>query len=258
MKSRTIAIVSFFALTVSHNAYAQIASGDTPAQASAGQPQPAPAVAETSSNQRTADMSASNNLQPVAPADGCELHIWPAERMNSMTTGLLGGGLLDAALHSGRDATNKTLLASALDSPSQLDALLALDLRTLLPLTPGTTIVRHEAPLERKTMNSVKTRRSDSTAQCYSELIVADVFYQKAAIYGRSLKTLFMFRNFGNDQKIDKEYKAWGGNGLKLFPPKEGEDAIAALDELVGVYKKNFDEYARNARTALASTTTNR
>ena len=62
-----------------------------------------------------------------------------------------------------------------------------------------------------------------------------------------------MFRNFGADQKIDREYKAWGGNGLKLFPPKEGEDAIAALDELVGVYKKNFDEYARNARKALAA-----
>ena len=61
-----------------------------------------------------------------------------------------------------------------------------------------------------------------------------------------------MVRDFGNDQKIDKEYKAWGGNGLKLFPPKEGEDAIAALDELVSVYKANFEEFARNARTGLA------
>src|SRR5690606_32526110 len=124
---------------------------------------------------------------------------------------------LDAALHSGTDANNKTLLASALDSPSQLDALLQLDLRNELLLTPGTTIVLHAQPLERKTVNKVKTRRSDSQATCYSELIVADVFYQKAAIYGRSLRTLFMFRDFGNDQKIDKEYKAWGGNGLQLF-----------------------------------------
>ena len=194
-----------------------------------------------------------DSLQPKVAADGCELHIWPAERMTSVTTGLLGGGLIDAALHSGRDATNKTLMASALDSPSQIDALLSMDLRTLINRTPGTTIVVHETPLERKTMNKVKTRRSESTATCYSELIVADVFYQKAAIYGRSLRTLFMLRDFGNDQKIDKEYKAWGGNGLKLFPPKEGEDAVAALDELVGVFKKNFDEYANNARKALAA-----
>lgn len=178
----------------------------------------------------------------------CELHIWPAERMSSVTTGWLGGGLLDAAIHGGTDAANKAKMASALDSPSQLDALQSMDLAKLLQLKPGTVIITHDQPLERKTMNKVKTRRSDSTAACYQELIVADVFYQKAAIYGRSLRTLFMVRDFGNDQKIDFEYKAWGGNGLKLFPPKEGEDAIAALDELVNVFKKNFDEYANNER----------
>jgi hypothetical protein len=193
----------------------------------------------------------SGKLRP-ATTDGCELHIWPAERMTSVTTGLLLGGLLDAAIHSGTDANNKTLLASALDSPSQLEALLDLDLRNELVRSPGTMIVLHAQPLERKTMNKIKTRRSDSQATCYSELIVADVFYQKAAIYGRSLRTLFMFRDFGNDQKIDKEYKAWGGNGLKLFPPKEGEDAVAALDELVDKYELNFTEYANNARTKLA------
>lgn len=188
--------------------------------------------------------------QDVQP---CELHIWPAERMTSITTGLLGGGLLDAALHSGTDANNKASLATALDSPSQLDALQSLDLASLISLKPGTVIITHDTPLERKTMTKIKTRRSDSTATCYSELIVADVMYQKAAIYGRSLKTLFMIRDFGNDQKIDYEYKAWGGNGLKLFPPKEGEDAIAALDELNSVFKKNFEEYAANARRSMAA-----
>ncbi|MBA4762288.1 hypothetical protein [Sphingomonas sp.] len=188
--------------------------------------------------------------QEAAP---CELHIWPAERMNSVTTGLLGGGLLDAAIHSGRDASNKASLASALDSPSQLEALESVNLQELLQLKPGTVLVKHETPLERKTMNKVKTRRSDSTAACYSELIVADVFYQKAAIYGRSLRTLFMLREFDSAQKIAFEYKAWGGNGLKLFPPKEGEDSIAALDELVTVFKKNFEEYAANARKAIAA-----
>ncbi|MCA1197441.1 hypothetical protein K9B35_05635 [Sphingomonas sp. R647] len=188
--------------------------------------------------------------QEAAP---CELHIWPAERMNSVTTGLLGGGLLDAAIHSGRDASNKASLASALDSPSQLDALESLNLHELLQLKPGTVLVKHETPLERKTMNKIKTRRSDSTAACYSELIVADVFYQKAMIYGRSLNTLFMFREFDPAQKIAFQYKAWGGNGLKLFPPKEGEDAIGALDELVTVFQKNFEEYAANARKAIAA-----
>lgn len=216
--------------------------------ATAPSPQAAPAEAATAAAPAGPEVVV--HTPSAAAPDGCELHIWPAERMASMTTGLLGGGLLDAAIHGNRDATNRTLMASALDSPSQLDALQALDLRSLLKLTPGTTIVTHATPLVRKTMNSVKTRRSDSQAKCYSELIVADVFYQKAAIYGRSLRTLFMVRDFGGDQKIDFEYKAWGGNGLKLFPPKEGDDAVAALDELVSVFKKNFEEYAGNEAKA--------
>ena len=183
----------------------------------------------------------------------CELHIWPAERMASQTSGLLGGGLIDALAHSGTDASNKAQMASALDSPSQLDALQSLDLKALLSLAPGTVIVPHDQPLERKTMNKVKARRSESAAGCYQELIVADVFYQKSAIYGRSLRTLFMLRDFGNDQEIDFEYKNWGGNGLELFPPKEGEDTIAAIDELVSVFKKNFEEYAANEREQAAS-----
>jgi hypothetical protein len=193
--------------------------------------------------------------QPIADAAAaasCELHIWPAERMNSMTSGLLGG-LVGAALNAGKDSSNKAAMASALDSPSQLDALQSVDLVAALGLQPGTRIIRHEQPLDRKTMNKIKTRRSDSTASCYEELIVADVFYQKAAIYGRSLRTLFMVRRFDAGQKIVFQYKAWGGNGLKLFPAKEGEDQTAALDELVTVFKKNFDEYSANQRKALAA-----
>ena len=77
--------------------------------------------------------------QAMAQTAACELHIWPAERMNSVTTGLLGGGLLDAALHSGKDASNKAQMASALDSPSQLDALQSLKLLELLNRPEGMT-----------------------------------------------------------------------------------------------------------------------
>jgi hypothetical protein len=203
-------------------------------------PEASPATAST----------ATLGLEPTAPADGCELHLWPAERMSSSTTGLLGGGLIDAAIHAKRDSSNQALMASALDSPSQLDVLQTMDLRTMLSLTPGTTIVRHETPIVRRTMNQVKTRRTESTSKCYSELVVADVMFMKAALYGRSLMTLFMLRKFGDDQKIDKQYKAWGDNGVKLFPPKEGEDVIAALDDLVGTYKRNFEEFATKFRAS--------
>lgn len=200
------------------------------------------------------DTAAAATIAAAVPveAPGCELHVWPAERMASMTTGWLGGGLIDAAIHANRDASNRALLASALDSPSQLEALKRVDLLKMLGRKPETVIIVHDKPLDRPTMNKVKTRRAESQSPCYSELIVADVLYMKAAIYGRSLRTLFMFRDFGNDQKIDFEYKAWGGNGLKLFPPNEGEDSIAALDELGSVFRLNFEEYSNNQRKSLA------
>lgn len=197
---------------------------------------------------------------PAAAQGGCELHIWPAERMNSMTQGLLGGfgvigAIADTAAHAGRDASNRSQMASALDSPSQLDALRSLNLQQELGIPSDTRIVAHDTPLERRTMNRVKTRRSDSTAQCYYELITADVMYQRSPIYGRSLRTLFMVRDFGNDQRIDFEYKAWGGNGLSHFPPREGEDVAVAINELVDVFKRNFQEYANNQRGRRASRT---
>ena len=36
---------------------------------------------------------------PQPQAAGCELHIWPAERFAAITTGWLGGGLIDVAAH---------------------------------------------------------------------------------------------------------------------------------------------------------------
>ena len=187
---------------------------------------------------------------PVAQPPGCELHVWPAERFSSMTTGLLGGGLLDAAIHADTDKNNRTQIASALDSQGHVDALNSLDLAALLKVHPARVIV-HNEPLVRHTVNDIKTRRSDSQASCYSELIVADLFYQKAAIYGRTLRALFIYRDFGaNGQTATRIYKNWGGNGLKLFPPKPGEDVSAANAELTTVFKADFQEFARNEAAA--------
>lgn len=200
-----------------------------------------------------ASAQAADTVPNTGGGAGCELHVWPAERMTSVTTGLLGGGLIDAAIHSGRDSSNRAQMASALDSPTQIDALQSLDLVPLLGLPANTTIQRHETPLDRHTMNRIKTRRSESTASCYYELITADVAYQRSTLYGRSLRTLFMVRAFGDDQEIDFEYKAWGGNGLSHFPPREGEDVTVGLNELVDVFKRNFEEYANNERDAMAT-----
>ena len=105
---------------------------------------------------------------------------------------------------------------------------------------------RFAAYMHPQSVNKIMTRRSDSTAPCYSELIVTDVFYQKAAMWGRSLRTSFMLRAFAQGTQEPTIRKTTGGNGLKIFPAKEGEDTTAADAELVSVFQKNFTEAAAN------------
>lgn len=188
--------------------------------------------------------AAAQSVTPAAPT-GCELHVWPAERFQAMSTGLLGGGLIDAAIHADRDKARRSHLASALDAEGQGSALQQLDLVNLLRLRPSTVII-HDAALDRKTVNKIDTRRAASASPCYAELIVADFFYQKSTVYGRSLRTLFMLREFGSAPSKPAIYKTWGGNGLKIFPAKPGEDVTAADAELVDVFKRNFLEAAQN------------
>lgn len=212
-----------------------------------------PAVAQDTAAPQAAPVPTTVTAPPpviTLAAPRCELHVWPAERFQAMTTGWLSGfGALgaaaDAAGHGEGDKARRSHLASALDSEGQLAALQQLDLLSLLNMKDRAIITHNEA-LDRKTVNKIKERRAQSKSPCYSELIVADVFYQKAAIYGRSLKTLFMLRDFGSGTTDPAIYKTWGGNGLKIFPAKEGEDTTAADAELVDTFKKNFVEATAN------------
>lgn len=192
---------------------------------------------------------------PVATE--CELHVWPAERFSAQTTGWLSGfgivgALADTSGHAKGDQSRRTQMASALDSAGQIAALRDLDLPQLLAGQPA-NIVFHSVALPRKTIGKIKTRRAESQSPCYSELIILDVSYLKQAIYGRSLHTVIWYRVFGASQGDAWTYRGQGGNGLKLFPPKEGEDVEPAIDELVSVFKANFLEYARNAASAAKS-----
>jgi hypothetical protein len=227
IKTPAVALASVVAFCASVSVHAQ----ETPAAAQPAASAPAPA-SETQ----------------------CELHVWPAERFSALTTGWLSGfgvvgALADASAHAGKDKSNRTQMASALDPQGQLDALSALQLTELLHAKPG-RIVLHQEPLDRKTVTKIATRRAQSASPCYSELIVADIFYHKAAIYGRSLRTQFLYRDFGAATAKPWTYKSWGGNGLKLFPAKEGEDVQAANRELVDVFSEDFEDFAHKEQSA--------
>lgn len=205
----------------------------------------APAAGQDTVAAPTEQPSTAPTVTLAKPEAKCELHIWPAERFQAMTTGWLGGGLLDAAIHADGDKARRSQMASALDSAGQLEILQKLDLASLLRLPPS-KVIAHDEALDRKTVNKIKTRRASSNAPCYSELIVTDVFYHKAAMWGRSLRTSFMLRTFYGQSANPLIRKTTGGNGLKIFPSKPGEDTTAADAELVSVFERNFTEAAAN------------
>ena len=216
---------------------------------------PVAAATEQAAPVAQPDAASAASIAPAVPAAAvaqpqCELHVWPAERFQSVTSGWgssfgMLGALADAAGHANGDKARRSQLASALDSEGQLHALQQLDLPNLLHL-PASRIVAHPEALDPKTVNKIMTRRSDSTSPCYNELIVTSVFYQKAAVWGRSLRTSFVLRQFNNPAGTPLVKKTTGGNGLKIFPAKEGEDTTAADAELVSIFQKNFTEATAN------------
>ena len=191
-------------------------------------------------------------VAPVAAsATQCELHVWPAERFQARTSGWgvgfgMIGAMIDASGHANGDKARRSNLAAALDPEGQVEALKSLDLLTLLQLPATTTVVSHNDPLDRKTLGKINTRRSDSVSPCYTELMVSDVLYTKAAMWGRSLRTGFTVRKFGASNDAPAKSSSTGGNKLKLFPPKEGDDVTASNQELVDMFKKDFVEAAGN------------
>lgn len=189
-----------------------------------------------------------------APLPACELHVFPTLEGQAMTTGWLSGfgvigSIADASANKDRNINEAAYLKEALGPKMQVDALKSIDLVAALGLPPSQVIF--ETPIaDRKITTKATTRLSSSTAPCYYELIVTQNFYQKAAIYGRSLNNRFIFKDFSGGRTSTKLVKGRGGNGLSYFPPKTTDETEQAEKELREVFLKNFLEFAKTITPA--------
>lgn len=180
-------------------------------------------------------------LQPTAPvpAAGCELHVWPASDIKAVTQGWVLNNTVnqDFNLAKGGFAKPQTL------TPDRQVALLkAVDLPGLLKL-PAQQVVTHDEPLTRA-QAAAQTRNAQSTSPCYTEFVVSQLFYDRAPIAGRSLKTMIVYRTFGDAANVEATFATWAETGLKIFPAKTAEQAGAAEAELETAYQTNMREFA--------------
>lgn len=170
-----------------------------------------------------------SGAEPPSPSS-CELHIWPAAGLNDSYYGWFHGGIADGS------AKERRGYPSFPDDPltmtKQAATLRALPLADWLKL-PSHRVIVHDEALESRVVRTQTTRYRTDSPPCYAELVLDDVFFQQDVIYGRFLRTLFRFRDFGTGGETpERTFGSWTRTRLNLFPPAEGAAADTALAEL--------------------------
>jgi hypothetical protein len=174
-------------------------------------------------------------------APTCQLHVWPAAGLNDTYYGWFHGGIADGA------AKDRRGYPSFPDDPltmeKQATTLRTLPLATWLNL-PQHQIVVHNEALESRVARTTAGRLQADASPCYAELVLDDVFSQQDVIYGRFLRTLFRFRDFGTggDTPV-RTFGTWTRTRLNAFPPAAGAPAEPALAELPEALGKTIEQF---------------
>jgi len=174
----------------------------------------------------------------------CELHVWPAPGMNSVTMGWFKNDVVDKRLQS---APDQVPLAPEVLSPAmQARYLATLPLADALDLA-GATVTIYPAPLDRHAARMETGRHSASAADCYNEMIVMSVHYATAPMFGPSLKTMVYLRAFEGKSDTPRAFLNTTDAPLTGYSPRNATSSAAANADLVTAYKRAVSEFVANA-----------
>lgn len=178
--------------------------------------------------------------------------MWPAQGTGANNGGLLSnlgiaGALADYEMHKDVNLRDQVALIEGLSPVVQARLLADAELPELLGM-PGARIVFESSPIAVRTIAKVKTRRSDSAADCYAELIVSRNFYQRSTVHGRTLATRFTFKDFREGRSEARAISAQARNPIVHFPPERPEDAVLAQQGLAEAFGANVREFAKKVR----------
>jgi hypothetical protein len=222
------------------------ASAPVSAALPASEPAPlaAPATDAAAPASPAATMAAAPAATP-APEPACEMHIWPAARVGAVTQGAgsmfgLLGALADAAGHADQNKRDKAFITSVLDPAAQARALKEMDLPTTLNLPPA-KVITHDEGIE--VTSETTGRLAQSSAPCYYDVVVRQLFYFKSATTKGKMRTFILVRGAnGNTRVID--YKDSANHALDVKLPKEGEDATEASRALINAFKADVAQFS--------------
>ena len=179
----------------------------------------------------------------IAPA--CELHVWPAERVHSVTIGWMRNDTVDKALKG--DGKRPPVDVDAISPQAQAQAM-AMDSPADLLGMPGTATTVHPEPLDRRAARAEAGRHSASAAACYAELIVQSVQFASAPMDGTSLKAMFWLRLFTPASDTPRVYVSTTDAPIARGPSRQAPDPAMAGSALFAAFRSDLLKFGANAR----------
>ncbi|MES2498022.1 MAG: hypothetical protein V4618_18050 [Pseudomonadota bacterium] len=174
-------------------------------------------------------------------SSGCEFHIWPAEKLGSVFYGWVHGGIVDGA-QTGR-AGYPQIPANPLPRSLQVKLLEEVPIDSFVAAARIKRVVHAEA-LNSAAVRGATGRLSDSTAPCYSELIVESVKFQQDPFSGSWLNMLFRYRRFGSGAAPTQLFGSFAKTKLTRFPPADEAARDAAEAELRYAFTANVAQFS--------------
>lgn len=151
----------------------------------------------------------------AATSGACELHVWPAEALETESEGAIRNHPRNFDLRD-KDG-NPTQFANALSRKAQGDILQSMDLPRLLGLA-GATLVMHAEPAPAIVAGQPIARPAPSPTPCYAELVLKHLVFEYSTFAGSSLQTVYQFRVFGSDAPPVRSFSTMNSARFERYP----------------------------------------
>lgn len=205
-------------------------------------------VLASSVNSKGVSTLQADGVSEAAPqTDGCELHIWPTDNLNVGSAGSTASkhgnteaaGIIPAAF-SGKNGAYQEVLSKLLNKDGQIEALRKAEPAQLFQLRGNTVVIYHV----NMPFNNTKIKRNVQSS-CYSEIKVDNVMFNHHPLYGKDILAFFTYRDFGNDETVDRSKSVRVRRKIGKFSLEVDRDAPAAIAAIQTAFIDDFKEFAK-------------
>lgn len=187
----------------------------------------------------------------ASAAQGCELHIWPADVLDVGTVGtqanrdgVIDRGGLIGGMFSSSNPDRMEVLTATLPKDQQTTLIEGAAPAVALSLAESCAVILHpEEAYDRER----KTRNSTSTSADYHELSVDAVYFNSHPLYGKDILTYFTFRNFGAAQEYARQTSKMKRVKMKGIAFTTSEEVAASMQAIRVAFAETFTKFARES-----------